>query len=196
MARTARSTGSATGSRSTAVKRTAKKTPGTRPASRARRTTGEPSRNSSAGNQARGVAADAQQQARTATLDQLSQRSNQAGDQLGGMATDIRQIADQLRSQDNHSAAQLADSAAGRIQQVGDYLSGSSAQHIVDDVEAFSRSRPWLVTAVTTGLGFAAARALSASSRRRHGGRWVDTSAGDDFDASDAERDDDSAGGR
>jgi ABC-type transporter Mla subunit MlaD len=197
----ARATGTArtsaakkTTAKRTAARRSTSRQPAKRAAAPRRRTA-----TSSAGDaqaQARQAGEQAQQRVRATTLDQLAERSNQAGDQLGTIAGDVRQIAEQLRDQDNDSAARIVDMAADRVEQVGSYLSQSSADKLLNDIEDFSRSRPWLVTAITAAAGFTAARGLSASSRRRHGGSWVDTDAGAGFDEADAEREYDGRAGR
>lgn len=179
--------------RTTVKRAAAKRTTAKRAA--AKRTTAARSRNSSGSStrdvqrQAKQAAAGVQDQARATTLDQLSARSNQAGDQLSSVVSDVREIATQLRSQDNDSAARLAGAAADRAEQVADYLSNSSAEKLLADIEDFAQSRPWLVAAGAVLAGFVGARALSSSSRRRHGGSAVDLDAGSDFDESDAESD-------
>jgi ElaB/YqjD/DUF883 family membrane-anchored ribosome-binding protein len=150
----------------------------------ARRTTGQ----SAPKRQAKSAANDAEQRARRTVLDQVGERSNQAGEQLSSTASDIREIATQLRGQDNDPAAKLADAAADRVQQAGDYLANSDPDALLNDLEDLARSKPWLTAASAVVVGFAAARALSSSSRRRHGGGYVNTGTGRGFDESAARR--------
>jgi hypothetical protein len=135
------------------------------------------------------ASASVQDRARATTRDQLSARSNEAGAQLAGVASDVREIATQLRDQDNDRAAQLASTAAERVDQVARYLSNSSADQLLADLEDFTRSRPWLAAAGAVVGGFAASRALSSSSRRRRGGPTVNLDAGRSFDEAAAEAD-------
>jgi hypothetical protein len=140
----------------------------------------------SARRQAASKASDAQDQASSTLRSQLDERSNQAGEQLATTASDVRQIAGQLRTQDNDGAARIADMAADRIDQVASYLSGASGDALLSDMEDFARSRPMVAAGAAAVLGFAASRALSSSRRVRHGGEYVHLDAGSDFDEEDA----------
>jgi hypothetical protein len=141
-----------------------------------------PATKKTAQRQAKAAATDAEQRASRTELDQVGERSNQAGEQLAATAGDIRQIAAQLRAQDNDPAAKLADTAADRVQQAGDYLVDRGPDELLSDLEGLARSKPWLTAAAAVTVGFAAARALSSSSRRRHGGGYVDSTAGAEID--------------
>ena len=99
---------------------------------------------------------------------QVDTRSTQAGEQVKSQASDIRSVSEQLRSQGKDKPAQLAEQAASRIEGIGDYLQRADADVIIDDIERFARSKPWAVLAGGVGLGFAAARALKASSTERY----------------------------
>src|SRR4051812_49796131 len=106
-------------------------------------------------------------QARGRIGEQVDQRSTQAGEQVRSTADDVRTIAQQLREQGKDQPAKLAEQAADRAQQVGDYLHRSDADRILDDVEDFGRSKPWAVMLGGLAAGFAASRFLKASSARR-----------------------------
>ena len=93
----------------------------------------------------------------------------------------------QLRQQDNDGAARIADLAAEQIERAADYLSSTSGDALLEDVERLARSKPWLATGAAALTGFVASRALSASRRERNGGGYVDRDAGSDFDEADAE---------
>jgi hypothetical protein len=130
---------------------------------------------------------EAGRQATSTLRQQVDARTSQAGDQLAQTAGDVRQIGAQLREQDNDGAARLADMAAERLESFAGYLSGADPDRIIDDVEDFARSRPWLAAGAGLAAGFAVTRALSASRRKRYGGGYVDTSAGSEFSEEDAE---------
>lgn len=128
-----------------------------------------------------------QQQAGRSLRGELDERSGQFGEQLGSTASDIRQIAGQLRQQDNDGAARIADLAAEQIERAASYLSSTSGDALLEDVERLARSKPWLATGAAALTGFVASRALSASRRERHGGGYVDLDAGSAFDEADAD---------
>ena len=107
-------------------------------------------------------------QARGRISDQVDQRSTEAGERIAGTASDVRSIADELRSQGKDAPANLAEQVAGQADRVGDYLKGASGDRILRDVEDFARRQPMLVAAAGLALGFAASRFLKASSSRRY----------------------------
>ena len=107
-------------------------------------------------------------QARGRLSDQVDQRSTEAGERIAGTASDVRSIADELRSQGKDAPANLAEQLAGQADRVGDYLKGASGDRILRDVEDFARRQPMLVAAASLALGFAASRFLKASSSRRY----------------------------
>jgi len=120
------------------------------------------------------VAEQAQQQAReqaqkigSQVRRQIDQRSTQAGDQTHSIAQAIRRSADELRSQGKDGPANLVDRAAGRVEDLADYLSASDSERILRDVEDFARRQPALVAAGAAVLGFMGARFLGASARNR-----------------------------
>jgi hypothetical protein len=95
-------------------------------------------------------------------------RSTQAGEQLRSTADDVRSVATELRGQGKDKPAELAEKAAERVQQVGDYLHRSDGDRLLRDVEDFARRKPWAVAVGGLALGFAASRFLKASSSRRY----------------------------
>jgi hypothetical protein len=107
-------------------------------------------------------------QARGRLSDQVDQRSTEAGERIAGTASDVRSIADELRSQGKDGPASLAEQVAGQADRLGDYLKGASGDRILRDVEDVARRQPMLVAAGGLVLGFAASRFLKASSSRRY----------------------------
>jgi len=91
---------------------------------------------------------------------------------VGGFASDVRSVGQQLREQGKDQPAKLADQAADRAERLGNYLTGSDADRILGDVEDFGRRQPWAIIAGGVALGFAASRFLKASSSRRYESRW------------------------
>jgi hypothetical protein len=122
--------------------------------------------------QAKDKAQEAAGQARRGLRDQVDQRSTQAGERVGGVAHDVRDVAGQLREQGKDQPAKLAEQAAQRAESLGDYLKRSDGDTILRDVEDLGRRQPWAVIAGGLALGFAASRFLKASSSRRYESRW------------------------
>jgi hypothetical protein len=58
--------------------------------------------------------------------------------------------------------------AADRLEQLGGYLERVDGRSMLDDVERFARTRPWVVAGVAAAAGFAASRVLRASSESRY----------------------------
>lgn len=134
-------------------------------------TTSDASSDSTA-QQAKDKAQQAAGQARRGLRDQVDTRSTQAGEQVGGVAQDVRSVADTLREQGKDQPARLAEQAAQRAESLGDYLKRSDGDTILRDVEDFGRRQPWAVVAGGLALGFVASRFLKASSSRRYESRW------------------------
>jgi hypothetical protein len=83
-------------------------------------------------------------------------------------AGDVRSVARQFREQGKEQPAKLAEQAADRAEQVGDYLKRSDGETILGDVEDFGRRQPWVVMFGGLAVGFLASRFLKASSSRRY----------------------------
>jgi hypothetical protein len=107
-------------------------------------------------------------QAKGALRSQVDRRSTEAGERVGGLASDVRSVGDQLRQQGKDQPAWLADQAADRAERLGGYLKESDADRILGDLEDFGRKQPWAVIAGGVALGFVASRFLKASSSRRY----------------------------
>jgi hypothetical protein len=107
-------------------------------------------------------------QARSQLREQVDQRSTQAGDQVHSAAQDVRNVAEQLRSQGKDTPARLAERMADRAESFGSYLRDADGERLLRDVEDVARRQPWLVAVGGLALGFAASRFLKASSSRRY----------------------------
>jgi hypothetical protein len=118
--------------------------------------------------QAKDKAQQAAGQAKSTLRDQVDQRSTQAGEKVGGVASDVRSVGQQLREQGKDQPAKLADQAADRAERLGNYLRDNDADTILGDVEDFGRRQPWVVVAGGLALGLVASRFLKASSTRRY----------------------------
>ena len=102
---------------------------------------------------------------RGALRSQVDQRSTEAGQTVGGLASDVRSVGEQLREQGKDQPAKLAEQAADRAERLGGYLKQSDADRILGDVEDFGRRQPWAVIAGGLALGLVASRFLKASSQ-------------------------------
>ena len=130
-----------------------------------------------AAGQAKEQAQQAAGQAKGALRTQVDQRSTDAGQKVGGFASDVRSVGEQLREQGKDQPAKIADQAAQRAEQVSNYLTNSDGDRILGDIEDFGRRQPWAVIGGGVVLGLLASRFLKASSTRRYEERY-DSSRG------------------
>jgi hypothetical protein len=121
-----------------------------------------------AAGQAQEKAQQAAGQARDRVRDEVDTRSTQVGQQAETVANDVRSVGEHLRAEGKDKPAELADKAAARVADLGDYLKRSNGDALLRDVERFGRQRPWAVMAGGLLLGVAASRFLKASSSRRY----------------------------
>src|SRR3954454_13743677 len=96
-----------------------------------------------AGQQVRKATGQAQERMR----EQVDQRSTQAGEQVHQHASDLRDVAEQLRGQGKEGPAKIADQVAERAERAGSWMKESDADRILGEVEDFARSNPWAVVA-------------------------------------------------
>jgi ElaB/YqjD/DUF883 family membrane-anchored ribosome-binding protein len=99
---------------------------------------------------------------------ELDTRSTQAGEQVSTTADAIRRIGEQMRDGGNHGVAKYAEQVADRVERLGTYLTQSSADRVLHDVESFARRQPWLVALGGAAVGFLASRFVKASSATRY----------------------------
>ncbi len=123
---------------------------------------------SSTTEQAKDKVQEAAGQARGQVRQQIDQRSTEAGERVTSTAGDVRSVAQQLREQGKDQPAKLAEQAADRAEQLGDYLKRADADSIMRNVEDFGRRQPWTVMLGGLTAGFLASRFLKASSSRRY----------------------------
>lgn len=121
--------------------------------------------------QAREQAEEVARKAGGRVRSQVDERSTEVGERVVSQAEDVRSIGASLREQGNDSAAQLADQAAERIEQVGAWLRDSDAERMLEQTEDAARRNPWAVLAGSVATGFAISRVLKASSADRYRNR-------------------------
>jgi hypothetical protein len=117
---------------------------------------------------AREAAGQAKDRAGSQLRSQVDQRSTDAGQRVGGLASDVRAVGETLRDQGKGRPAELAEQAAARAERLGSYLEESDAERILRDVEDFGRRQPWAVIAGGVAIGLVASRFLKASSVERY----------------------------
>lgn len=100
--------------------------------------------------------------------EQVDQRSTQAGRQITTMGSDVRSVAEELRTQGKDAPARYAEQAADRVESAGQWLENADGDQILSDVEDFARRNPWAVAAGGLVLGLVASRLLKASSSERY----------------------------
>lgn len=131
-------------------------------------TSGSGQGGSSTTEQAKDKVQEAAGQARGQVRQQIDQRSTEAGERVTSTAGDVRSVAQQLREQGKDQPAKLAEQAADKAEQLGDYLKRADADSIMRNVEDFGRRQPWTVMFGGLAAGFLASRFLKASSSRRY----------------------------
>jgi len=119
------------------------------------------------GERAQAAVGEATAKADVKVREEIDQRSTDAGTQLSASAHALRSSSDELRSQGNAMAAQVADRAADQAHRLGAYLEDADADRILVDVERLARRNPWAVVVGGVVVGAAASRFLKASSERR-----------------------------
>jgi ElaB/YqjD/DUF883 family membrane-anchored ribosome-binding protein len=113
-------------------------------------------------------AQEVREQAGERVRKELDTRSTEAGEQVSTTADAIRRLGEQMREDGNHSVAKYAEQVADRVERLGTYLTESSADRVLHDVESFARRQPWLVALGGAAVGFLASRFVKASSATRY----------------------------
>lgn len=98
----------------------------------------------------------------------LDERSTDLGGQIGSVAQALHRAGEHLQHEGNDPGAKAAHQAGDQAQRLATYLTNSSSDRFLGDVERFGRERPWAAGAVGAALGFLGARFLKASSETRY----------------------------
>jgi hypothetical protein len=99
---------------------------------------------------------------------QVETRAAQAGSELRSVATALRRTTHSLHADGNEPAAKISETLTERIEAIAGYLSRTSGDRMLQDVESFGRKRPWMMIGAGLTLGLAASRFLKASSSERY----------------------------
>jgi ElaB/YqjD/DUF883 family membrane-anchored ribosome-binding protein len=100
--------------------------------------------------------------------EQLDTRTTDVGRQARSVGQALRQSGEKLRDEGNTQAASVTDSAAQRVEQLGEYLERVHGDELLRDAERFARQRPWVLAGVGLFAGLVASRMMKASSERRY----------------------------
>ena len=84
------------------------------------------------------------------------------------VAQALRQSGQNLRGEGNAQAASVTDTAAQRVEQLGEYLEHVEGDQLLRDAERLARRRPWVLAGVGLFAGLVASRMMKASSERRY----------------------------
>jgi ElaB/YqjD/DUF883 family membrane-anchored ribosome-binding protein len=98
---------------------------------------------------------------------ELDTRSTEMGDQVASLGRALRTSAEQLQGEGKEPAAKAAHNAAEQADRLGRYLTSSSSDRLLHDIEGFGRRQPWAAGAIGAALGFVGARFLKASTESR-----------------------------
>ena len=88
----------------------------------------------------------------------LADSRRQAADQIGNIAGAFHRTGEQLRNDNQERIAGLADSFAGQVEQVAQYLREADLRSIGRDIERLARERPAVVYGAAFAVGLLAAR--------------------------------------
>lgn len=100
----------------------------------------------------------------------LGEGRRQAADQIGGIASAFHSASEHLRGENQDRIAGLADSLAGQVDQVANYLRDADFSRLARDLNGLARRQPALVFGAAFALGIVGARFLKSSERSREVG--------------------------
>ena len=103
--------------------------------------------------------------------EQVDTRSTQAGEQVASVADAMRRTGQTLREEGNDAPARVTDAVAERAERLGNYLTQTDGQRMLQDIEDFARRQPWVMAFGGLVFGIAASRFLKASSGQRYAER-------------------------
>lgn len=92
----------------------------------------------------------------------LADGRRQAADQIGNIAGAFHRTGEHLRNEQQERIAGLADSFAGQVDQVAQYLRDADLRTIGRDVERLARERPAVVYGAAFAVGLLVARFLKS----------------------------------
>ncbi|MEJ7812525.1 MAG: hypothetical protein WKG32_19090 [Gemmatimonadaceae bacterium] len=119
---------------------------------------------------ARQLAGQAQQKAGEQVQSGLARGKTRAAETLGGVAQSLHATSQQLREQNQERPGRYIEQAAGRVEQLSNYLHTADVHQIVDEVEDFARRQPALFLGGAFVVGVLGARFFKSSRRSQEQG--------------------------
>ena len=113
--------------------------------------------------QAKGHAQAAAEQAKDQATAQVDEKSTQVGRQIGSQGQALDGVARELRRQGKDGPANVAEQAAEKVKDVGEYLEQADGESLVANAQQAARDNPAAAAAVGAAAGFAAGRVIKAS---------------------------------
>jgi hypothetical protein len=102
-------------------------------------------------------------QAKDQAAAQVDEKSTQVGRQIGSQGDALEGVAGELRKQGKDGPAKIAEQAAEKVKNVGDYLERADGEKLVETAQNVARDNPAAAAAVGAAAGFAAGRVIKAS---------------------------------
>jgi len=102
-------------------------------------------------------------QAKDHAAAQVDQKSTQVGQQIGSQGEALEGVAGELRKQGKDGPAKVAEQAAEKVKNVGDYLEQADGEKLLEGAQKVARDNPAAAAAVGAAAGFAAGRVIKAS---------------------------------
>jgi hypothetical protein len=113
--------------------------------------------------QAKSQAQQAAGQAKEQAAAQVDEKSTQVGQQIGSQGDALQGVAGELRKQGKDGPANVAEQAAEKVKNVGDYLEQADGEKLVETAQQVARDNPAAAAAVGAAAGFAAGRVIKAA---------------------------------
>jgi hypothetical protein len=102
-------------------------------------------------------------QAKNQAAAQVDEKSTQVGQQIGSQGAALEGVAGELRKQGKDGPANIAEQAADKVKNVGDYLEQADGEKLVETAQKVAQDNPAAAAAVGAVAGFAAGRVIKAS---------------------------------
>lgn len=102
-------------------------------------------------------------QAQERAVAQVDEKSTQAGRQIAAQGDALEGVAGELRRQGKDGPANVAEQAAEKVKNAGQYLEQTDGEQLVSAAQQVARDNPAAAAAVGAAAGFAAGRVIKAS---------------------------------
>ncbi len=117
--------------------------------------------------QAKEHARAAAEQAKSQAAARVDEKSTQVGRQIGSQGEALEGVAGELRRQGKEGQAKVAEQAAEKVKQAGEYLQQADGESLVQTAANVARENPAAAAAVGAAAGFAAGRVIKGIQPRR-----------------------------